>query len=367
MKKGLILWLCFLAVQQTAWAGGAFVADSTVEVQIATNGTVAFTGGTTAIAALKGLANKAPDAIIKKAEQKAQNETLYFTKKEDQGKAHGSTSVSVPKNFNLKFQTAVGSVSLTDVEGRVKGRVENGGISVIRGNGKMELNTDVGDITVTESEASGFVMTRKGNVILQDIKGALTGVSQNGKVTVKTTANYFAGRKPTRFQLNYDQADIDIAAAPEGGDFVVSKGNISSRAVQKSITMKTDEGNLTVAPASTGVRVNTRKGKVSVQVAANANSTEPIIMEAQDGDADLLVPFNFAGNFVITLIQTKNLTGRHIVNSFIDLGTIKTEEIMDPKTKVLISRITQVSRVIRNGKQPVRIRVVNGNVNIKRI
>lgn len=371
MKKiriiGFLLFLNGLSAQARSTA---FSADSTVQVQLTTNGTVAFTGGNTAAGALKGLANKVqnqPDSLIKRVEESRSKETKIFTKKEDSGKSHGSTTIGVPKNFNLKFQTATGSVSLTDVEGNAKGKVGNGAISVLRGKGKLELNTDNGDVTVTDSEANGFVMTRRGNVTLQDVRGKMKGISQNGKVTVKTTAAFFANQKATRFQLNYDQADLDIAAAPEGGDFVVGKGDIISRGAQKNMTLKTDEGNLSVSPASMGVRASTRKGKVSVQVALNSTSLEPIIIEAQDGDAELLVPLNFAGSFMITLIQTKNLTGRNVVSSFLDLGTIKAEEQTDPKSKQVVGRITQISHVVRGGRRPVQIRVTNGNINIKRI
>lgn len=372
MKKVLVTIVC-MVVAQITWATTTnIMADSTVQVQLTTNGTVAFTGGNSAISGLKGLANKAQnqaDTIIKRAEQKAQNEQVYFTKKEDRGKSHGSTSIAVPKNFNLKFQTATGNVSLTDVDGKVKGKVENGAINIVRGKGKVELNTDAGDVTITESAADGFVITKKGNVTLQDVRGNLTGLSQSGKVTFRTTSSYFTGRKLTAFALNYDEADIDIAAAPEGGQLNVGKGNISVSGVQKNIAVATNEGNLTVATANTGVRARTNKGKASVQVSANSTATDPIIIETQDGDADLLVASNFAGSFVITLIQTKNLTTRNVVSSFINLGTVRAEEVTDPKTKMVTSRITQVIHVVSNGRRtrPVRIRVVNGNINIKRI
>lgn len=340
-----------------------YPSDTLVEVQLYTNGTVEFLGPSAIVTPNKN-PSKA-DTIIRKVEQKAQNETKILTKKEDKGKSHGNAQISVGKNANLRFQTSTGNVTLTDVEAKVKGRVESGAITVTRGTGKMELNTDKGDIVVTDSEASGFVMTRSGNVTLLDVRGQLTGISQNGKVIVKTTENYFKGRKTNRFFINYDQADIDIASAPGGGEFSLSKGNISVLNLLQSAVMQTEEGNLNVSLAGTGVRARTRKGKVSVKVTNNAASSEPILIEAQDGDVDLSLPANFAGDFVITLVQTKNLKTVNRINSSIDLGSTTPQELRDAKTKELISLETQVARTIGKSKRPVRIRVINGNVNIK--
>lgn len=363
MKITFAFLLGLLASSQS-WALTSYPADTTVEVQLYTNGTVEFFGPSAPVPPNKN-PNKA-DTIIRKFEQKAQNETKILSKKEDSGKSHGNAQITVEKNANLRFQTATGNVSMTDIIGKVKGRVESGSVTITRGSGKMEINTDKGDISVMESEASGFVMTRSGNITLQDVQGQLTGISQNGKVIVKTTNSYFTGRKASRFLMNYDQADIDIAAAPEGGEFSLTKGNISVQNAQQSIIMRTEEGDLSIAPASAGVRAMTRKGKVSLQMATNANSSEPIIIEAQNGDVDLIVPNNFSGNFIITLIQTQNLKTTNVITSFLDLGKTIPQELIDAKTKEVLSRETQIIQSIRNGKRPVRIRVVNGNVNIKK-
>ena len=345
----------------------AFASDSTVDVQLYTNGTVTFAGANSTAGAAINLINKTKkDSLVKRAEQRPQNQFNVFTKKEDRGKSHGVAQITVGQNFILHFQTAVGGVYLTDVDAKVRGSIESGAVTITRGKGKMAVNTNQGDITVTESEASGFVMTRSGNVTLQDIRGPLTGITQKGKVTYKTTSGYFTGRRATPFKVSFDEADVDIAIAPEGGEFILGKGNISARNVQKSIVMVTDEGNLTVAPASTGVRAKTRKGKVSVTVAANSTSTEPIVIENHDGDVELIVPNTFAGNFIISLSQTKNLSGSYRVSAFMDLGNTTPNDIIDPKTKILSGRETQINQKIRNGTRPVRIRAVNGNVFIKR-
>jgi len=345
----------------------SIVPDSTVEVKLYTSGTVSFAGAGTATSSGKPVVTKAKanaDTLIKNVQDSKSKDIKIVTKKEDAGKSHGSTLIDVPKSYNLKFETATGSVSLTDVDGKVKGSVKEGAITILRGKGKLEANTQLGDITVTASEASGFVMTKSGNVTLQDVKGNLTGISQNGKVSYKTTSSYFTGRKADKFQINYDEADIDIASAPEGAEAVVIKGNISIQNALKNIVLQTDEGNLTVLPASMGVRAITRKGKAAVQLAQNFNSTEPIIIETKDGDVDLRVPRNFTGSFVITLIQTKNLTTPNKITSFIDLGSVVPQDIIDPKSKLVVNKQTQVNKAIGTSKRQVKIRVVNGNVNI---
>ena len=370
MKKLLKLLIVFLTTCHAAQARTSItLADTTLDVELYTNGTVDFKLPTIGNLA-KDLINKVQgntNSIIKKREQKQQNETKVSTKKADKGKSHGTVQVDVAKNTKLQFQTATGNVSLTDIEGKVKGHVESGAITLTRGKGKVELVTDKGNVTVTEAASSGFVMTRSGDVVLQDVNGNINAIAPNGKVLVKTTSDFFKKRTAKAFALDYDQADMEIADAPEGGEFKTRKGNISVLSAQKSVGIKTNEGDVKVSAATKGLRASSGKGKVSVQIANNNNSTEPIIIEAQGGDVELLVPKNFSANFNISLTQTKNLTTPNQVSSFIDLGTITPQEIRDVKSKVLFGRETQINRIVKNAKRLVQIRVINGNVFIRKI
>lgn len=362
MKKLLRLLIIFLTVQHITQARtNIALVDTTLDVEIYTNGIVDFVPPS--VDSNKGQNNA---ASIKKYEQKNQNETKIFTNKQDKGKSHGTAKIEVAKNTNLRFQTAIGNVTLTDVEGKVKGHVENGAITLTRGTGKVELVTETGDVSVIEAGSSGFVISRSGNVILQDVSGDLKGIAPKGKVSFKTTSNFFTKKTASKFALNYDQADIEIANAPEGGDFRAKKGDITVFNSQKNITMYTEEGNLKVSSLGMGVRASTRKGKISLQIATNNNAEEPIIIEAQDGDVELIVGNNFKGNFSISLSQTKNFTTPYQVVSFLELGTITPQEIRDTKTKVLYGREFQINQVIGKGKRPVQIRVLNGNLYIRK-
>ncbi|WP_028665320.1 hypothetical protein [Runella zeae] len=343
--------------------------DSIVEVRLLTSGNVTFAGANSVTAvkgALSNRQNKA-DSLIKRRNETANNKVTVFTKKEDEGKSHGNVTLPVPPNYKLNFLTSTGDVTLIDVNANVIGRAEKGNLSVVRSSGRMELKTDTHNITVTDSEASGFVMTKTGTVTLQDVGRDLVGISQEGKVIYKTTTNYFKTRRYASFDLSFEKAEVEVANAPEGGTFTAVKGNIVVKNAGKNVHLKTTEGSLSVAPASMGVRAQNRLGGVVVQMAVNSTSLEPVVIEAQEGNVDLYVPLNFAGDFVITLVQNKNFNILNRVNSFLDLGSIKAEEVVDTESKRLMSRHTQISRVIRNGKRPVRIRVVNGNVNIIRI
>lgn len=369
MKKTLV-YLFYMLFSHFSYGYSRFcIPDTTLDVELYTNGAVNFSPPSLLNTA-KELANKAQGtaaSIIKKRQQKNQNETKVYTKKTDKGKSHGTTQIDVPKNTNLKFQTAIGDVSLTDLEGNIKGHADGGGITLTRGKGKVELATDRGDILVTDTEASGFVLTRSGNIVLQDVNGDVKGIAPNGKVVVKTTANFFTKRNAKAFALDYDNVDLDIANAPAGGDFKLRKGNIVISETKKNALVRTEEGNIDAKAVGAGIRASTKKGKISVQIATNNNTNDPIIIENQEGDVELLVPNNFSANFSISLIQTKNLTTLSQLSSFIDLGTITPQEIKDAKTKVVFSRETQVTKTIKNSRRPVQIRVVNGNVYIRKI
>ncbi|HAK80703.1 MAG TPA: hypothetical protein DCM71_28305 [Runella sp.] len=362
MKKLLGALFFFFVIHLTYGNTNVCLSDTTLDVELYTNGTVEFSPPSL-LNTIKGVLG----SIIKKREQSNQNETKIFSKKSDKGKSHGKVLIAVPKNTNLKFQTAIGDVSLTDLEGNVKGHADGGGITLTRGKGKVELTTDRGDILVTDTEASGFVLTRSGNIVLQDVNGDLKGLAPSGKVVVKTTSGFFTKRNSKAFALEYDNVDLDIASAPEGGEFKLNKGNIVIGEAKKNSVVRTNDGNINVNSVGAGIRASTRKGKISIQIPANNNASEPIIIENQDGDVELLVSNNFSANFNISLIQTKNLTSANQVTSFIDLGTTAAQESKDAKTNVVYGRETQITKIIRSGRRPVNIRVVNGNVYIRKI
>jgi hypothetical protein len=343
-------------------------ADTTIDVQLGTNGGVEFTGAATDVSAKavkKTNAQNPADTLFKRVEDTDKNVKIV-TSQANAGQSHGNTQVSVPQKYNLKFQTATGDVKLSDIDARVRGVVKNGSISATRVKGRIDVFTAKGNINVSDSDADGLTMTKSGNITLTDVRSRLSPNSQNGKVNVKTTSSYFGIQKATAMNLTYDQADLDIATVPEGGSFVIDKGNITVASAAKNVELRSNEGNLTLSIASGGARLMTKKGKAVVKVALNSTSTEPIQIETQDGDAELWIPRQFAGNFVIVIDQNKNLNAPNRLLTDVAFTNINTQQLKHPTTQEVVGIQVNINQKIgKTNLRIVRIRAVNGNVYVR--
>ncbi len=359
---GLVILACF-----ESYANPITPADTTIDVQIGTNGGVDFIGATTDVsnkAIKKNNAQNPADTLFKRVEDTDKNVKIV-TSQANAGQSHGNTQVAVPQKYNLKFQTATGDVKMSDIDARVRGVVKNGSISATRVKGRIDVFTAKGNIDVNDSDTEGLVMTQSGNIVLTDVRSGLSPISQNGKVNVKTTSSYFGTQKTSPMNLTYDQADLDIATVPEGGSFVIDKGNIVVASATKNIELRSNEGNLTLSLASAGARLVTKKGKAIVKVALNSTSQEPIQIETQEGDIELWIPRKFAGDFVITIDQNKNVMAANRIFSDIIFTNIVTQQLKHPTTKAVVGNQVQVNQKIGTNPRIVRIRAVNGNVYLR--
>ena len=361
----VVVMILLFCIEIRANKGPITLPDTTIDVQLTTNGTTLFSSG--ASGALKAAISKVQgkaDTLVKQNEDSEKN-IKVVTSQANAGKNHGTAQISVPQNYNLKFQTAIGDIQMTDLNTKVRGTVKSGSITATRVKGKIDVFTVNGNIVVTDSDASGLAMTQKGDITLQDVRSNLTPIAQNGKVTVKTTTTFFGTNKAKAMNMTYEQADLDIATMPEGGAIVIGKGNIAVNSATKNTELRTNEGNIALNVASEGVRTKTAKGNTIVKIALNSTSKEPILIESQDGDTELWIPRRFAGDFVIAIEQTKLLTTTYQLSSNIGLTNIITESSTNPKTKEIIGkRVHLVQKIGTNGRL-VRIRAINGNVLIR--
>ncbi len=111
--------------------------------------------------------------------------------------------VFVPKKYNLDLETSGGSITVSDLEGKVdvrtsggsldlgdidgpvNARTSGGSISLSGSTGQAELQTSGGGITVGQVDASLEARTSGGSIHVKEVKGAVELKSSGGSITAQ--------------------------------------------------------------------------------------------------------------------------------------------------------------------------------------
>ncbi|NVJ60171.1 MAG: hypothetical protein HWE27_07275 [Gammaproteobacteria bacterium] len=92
--------------------------------------------------------------------------------------------VSVPKQFNVKLETAGGSISVSDLTGQVDVRTSGGSLSFENIVGDINGRTSGGSIEVADTKGDVQVRTSGGSLSLGDIEGTLHARTSGGSITL---------------------------------------------------------------------------------------------------------------------------------------------------------------------------------------
>ncbi len=97
----------------------------------------------------------------------------------DSSAASGSTAhrfeISVPRHFNIAIKSAGGPLTIRGVNGTFRGAITRGGITIDSAQGRAELSTDAGEVTIADSRLAGSVHTAAGGVALTGVTGGVSG------------------------------------------------------------------------------------------------------------------------------------------------------------------------------------------------
>lgn len=85
--------------------------------------------------------------------------------------------VRVPKRFDVKLQSAGGSVEIRNLEGSVSGFTGGGQLAVRRMHGDIQLRTGGGSVHVSDSDLEGQLSTGGGGISFDNVSGPVTATS----------------------------------------------------------------------------------------------------------------------------------------------------------------------------------------------
>lgn len=315
----------------------------------------------------------------------------------------------VPHNTDIEFFTAAGSVTLINVQGDLKGSTAAGRlrleglkgkmkIETFAGNvrlddvkGDVEITTFAGEIKVTNSEVDGKVHTNGGALRVQDVVGKLSASTNGGGVTYRNVSTGNGKGKDRGHRKNIKEkavhvttmgGAIDFDDAPDGAVVFTGGGSININNADKYVEAKTGGGSIKInnadryVEANTGggsinisiksgtVKATTGAGEVDVTIDKDTKNDGDVTIFTGTGDVTVTVPSGFSMELDIDLAYTRNSFKDYKIISDFDFKIEETDK-WDYSQGSPRKHIYGTGK-IAGGRHKIKIRSVNGNVEIKK-
>ena len=279
--------------------------------------------------------------------------------KERQTSFSNSFEIRVPRRYDIDIKSAGGMITITDVRGTFSGSTGGGDIKVTRAKGTMNLGTGGGEVTVTDSDLRGLVSTGGGHVGFEGVAGGLVGSTGSDEVSKSDAEVRLGDGGIVRSRAG---GDIVLDSAPNGAQVTTGGGKIRIGRSAGEVSAKTNGGPIDIGPAAGSVVASTGAGDISVRfVGAGAHSAD---ITSGSGEAVLTLPADISATLILESAYTNTLGHKTSIESDFPLTTTETENW---DTSAGTPRRYVRSRVVLGkGEGVIRVRMVNGNVVIRR-
>ncbi|MEZ5331969.1 MAG: DUF4097 family beta strand repeat-containing protein [Thermoanaerobaculia bacterium] len=179
-------------------------------------------------------------------------------------------TVTVPRRFDLRLDTAGGDITVTDLEGDLAAHTSGGDMALGRIFGAVDASTSGGDVELSGSTVEATLRSSGGDLRIGDVDGRVDALTSGGDVRI-------------------DRAGGDVTASTSGGNITVGE-------VRGAIDARTSGGDviatLTTQPES-DCRLSTSGGSVEVRLAAGIGAE--VDAYTSGGELELDVPVTVRG------------------------------------------------------------------------
>lgn len=298
--------------------------------------------------------------------------------------------LNVPHKIDVDFFSAGGGFSLKNVEGNFEGKTNGGGIELEDVKGNVDINTNGGGINVINSEVDGKVHTNGGGVVVRDVAGNLSVSTNGGAVTYKNVSRKNSKVNDSGHPYNSKDVvhittmggSIDVDEVPYGAvvytgggsiqinnadNYVEAKtggGSIRINNADKYVEAKTGGGAIDIKTKSGGIKATTGAGDIDVTIDQDTKNDGDVIIFTGSGDVSVTVPPKFSMELDIDLSYTRNSFKDYDIKSDFDFKIDKTDK-WDYSNGSPRKHIYGTGKVA-GGRHKIKIRSVNGDVEIKK-
>lgn len=303
-----------------------------------------------------------------------------------------SFDIRVPRNFNVRLNSAGGGISITGVEGRFSGTTGGGEIRIDNAQGEIDLQSGGGDINVTNSNLRGVVSTGAGTVNINGGGSELVGSSGSGEIIGQTrtmrdlnatlaqklnelrhessgittsrsdyvdSVKHFGERG---IQRHRSGGDITLAEAPNGARVITGGGAIRIGPSGGEVYASTGGGAIEIGPATGSVIASTGAG--SITLAFRGAGPHAADLTSGLGRIELILPENINAELLLETAYTNNSATKTRIESDWPLAITETDRwdasVGTPRKYV------RARHTLGTGGELIRVRTVNGNVIVRK-
>jgi DUF4097 and DUF4098 domain-containing protein YvlB len=176
--------------------------------------------------------------------------------------------ISVPEKYNVDLNTSGGSISVSDLEGKVMLKTSGGSLDVGRVSGPVYGRTSGGSIHLDGSKADVDIKTSGGSISIGEVNGVVDAHTSGGSINIK-------------------KATGQIKAYTSGGGIVVEE-------VQASIDAKTSGGSVRVylsRQPENDCRLKTSGGSINLSMGSDIG----IDIDAKTSSGKVKSDFSISG------------------------------------------------------------------------
>jgi hypothetical protein len=122
--------------------------------------------------------------------------------------------IYVPRDLAVEASAHNGGLSFANLTGKITGRSQNGGISLVKSGSAgevAELYAVNGGISLDDVEGNAHVQTDNGGISLSGGKGAIKLQSKNGGITIRLTEGQWSGET---LEAHSDNGGLTLEAPP---------------------------------------------------------------------------------------------------------------------------------------------------------
>ena len=380
-----------LGVDSTFHLSAPVQSGGTLTLDLKTGGAIVVTGWdrseVSVQARLAGRDWRETEVRLDPADGGARLESDFTTFSNSRSSRH-RFEIYVPRKFNVHVRSSGGSIEISGVDGTFSGESGGGDIDIRNASGDVALATGGGDIRVEDSHLDGTVSTGGGTVRIERVSGKLSGSSGGGTVTYigsTTTAKSDQGLgaragygaagaaagssagsgysyASSGITMTTGGGDISVPQAPEGAHVTTGGGHVRIGPSNGEVYAQTGGGPIDVGPATGSVDATTGAGDVTIRLEGADNHS--VRVSSGSGEVTLDVPANLNATLDLETAYTNNYRRKTRINS--DFPVSPTETTTWDDAHGTPRKYVRVRQTIGRGGPVIRIRTVNGDINLRR-
>lgn len=284
-------------------------------------------------------------------------------------------TIQVPRQYNVRFHSVGGGLSVSDVEGSFEGTTGGGAFDFQRVKGHADLSTGGGEIRVNDVDMSGTMTTGGGKVWLSRVRGGLSASSGSGPVvnsssgslddvTEKDSKFTVGDRFEGTLRIEKAGGDIEVEAAPKGVHASTGGGDVRIGRGAGHVEAHTGGGDITVGPIAGSVDASTGAGEVTITLTDARGADQSVNVFTGYGRVILELPPSINARFELETAYTEGFRRKAHIESDWALGIAASDRWDDHEGTP--RKYIRAKGTIGSGKSLIKVKAVNGDVIVRR-